>query len=570
MKDNIFNYFIAVIFYILFDDIFILNYNKSKNLINHNNIQEYQLLEEKNTINIIHNLILTIYSLFLIISLMKKNKNIQIIYLSLILIKYSSIFYFYENIDNNLYDFRRSMMWLFATPSMLSLYTNINKINYNSIKIKYHIIPSLLLVPFTFFKNNIFYDIFFYISCISQSYFIYNLFNLKHLKYTNLYIFFWLLFGVIGLLDFFNIFKTSTTNILYSISDLMVKLTSMIVIYDNEEQKLEISNYIDLQSITLLNNIYITLQNFKNENQLSNNCKKILNYISNSLNDIHINDNKDLIKIELLKKILPNDLDEKYFEQNINKYNKHDNVVILFTDIVSYSDFSCKNNEENVYNLLNEMYIRFDIILRKYKYLTKIETIGDSYMVVGNISNKNDMSECIYNIIMLGFEFIDSLKYLKIYNDLTREIRIGIHCGPIISGLLGLDIPRFCIIGNTVNYTSRLQTTSEPNKIQISEEIFKYVKDNPLFSFQKRDNIYLKNIGTKTTYLINTESKSKTNSFDNLLKLNNNDSNLSNHLLNENIGQYIESLDYSKKDELNINTFENDNEKTPFSKHSSI
>ncbi len=216
------------------------------------------------------------------------------------------------------------------------------------------------------------------------------------------------------------------------------------------------------------------------------------------------------------------------------------------------------------------MYIRFDIILRKYKYLNKIETIGDSYMVVGNISSNNNIEECIKNIIMLGFEFIDSLKYLKMYNNLTREIRIGIHCGPIISGLLGLDIPRFCLIGNTVNYTSRLQTTSEPNKIQISEEIFEYVKDNPFFSFQKRDNIYLKNIGTKTTYLINIESKSKTNSFNNLLKLNNNDSSLSDPLFNENIGQYIESLDSSKKDDININTLENDSEKTPFSKHSSI
>jgi class 3 adenylate cyclase len=528
--NNIFNYFIALIFYILFDDIFILNYNKSKNLINHNNIQEYQLIEEKNTIDIIHNFILTIYSLFLIISLMKKNKNIQIIYLSLILIKYSSIFYFYEEIDNTLYDFRRSMMWLFATPSMLSLYTNINKISFNSIKIKYHIIPNLLLVPFTFFKNNIFYDIFFYISCISQSYFVYNLFNFKHLKYTNIYIFFWLLFGTIGICDFFNLFKISTTNILYSISDLMVKLTCMIVIYDNEEQKLEISNYIDLQSITLLNNIYITLQNFKNENQLSDNCEKILKYISNSLNDIHINDKKDLIKIELLKKILPNDLDEKYFEKNINKYNKHDNVVILFTDIVSYTDFSCKNNEENVYNLLNEMYIRFDIILRKYKFLTKIETIGDSYMVVGNILNKNDISECIYNIIILGFEFIDSLKYLKIYNNLTREVRIGVHCGPIVSGILGLDIPRFCIIGNTVNYTSRLQTTSEPNKIQISDEIYEYIKDNSLFTFQKRENIYLKNIGTKTTYFVNIESKSKSSSLD----IDNEDINNKNNFDNKN------------------------------------
>ncbi len=554
MLTYFFNYFIATVFYILFDDIFILNYNKSKNLINNININnEYNLIEEKNTLHIIHNFILALYLIFLIISLLRQKMNIQIIYLSLILIKYSSIFYFHENIDNFLYDLRRSMMWLFATPAMLHLYTNINNINYSSIKIEYHIIPNLLLILFSFIKTNVLYNIFFYSSCISQSYFIYNLSNNIHLKYTNIYLFFWLLFGVIGIFNFFNLFKTSTINILFSISDLMVKLISILIIYDNEEQKLEINKYIDLQSITLLNNIYITLENFKNDNKLTDNCWKILNYISNSLNDIHLNEKKDLIKIELLKKILPFDLDEKYFEKNLNKFSKHDNVVILFTDIVSYSSFSSENNEEEVYNLLNEMYIRFDIILRKYKYLTKIETIGDSYMVVGNISNKDNIDESINNIIMLGFEFIDSLKYLKFYKELTKEIRIGIHCGPIVAGLLGLDIPRFCIIGNTVNFTSRLQTTSEPNKIQISEDIYNYVKDNQLFTFQKRENIFLKNIGKKTTYFINIESKSKSNSID---------------VLNENIDiNNLNNLNNLNDNVINLENINDNNDFTPLSKH---
>ncbi len=335
MKDIFFFYFIAIIFYFLFDDIFVLNYKKYTILDNTN-------FEEKETIKIIHNFILIIYSLFCILSLIKTIKNIQIIYVSIILIKYSSYFYFNENTNNFLYEFRRSLMWLFATPVMLDLYLLINKINFKSIKIQYHLIPMILNLPFLFFKNTIYYNLFFIFGCLSESYFIYNLFNLKHLKYTHLYIFFWSLFGVLQVIDFFNLFKTSTINIIYGISDLMVKLTSMIVIYDNEEQKLEISNFLDLQSITLMNNIYVTLENFKNDNIVSDNCNKIINYISDSLQDIHINEKKNLIKIELLKKILPYDLDEKYFMKNINKYTKHDNVVILFTDIVSYSDFSCK------------------------------------------------------------------------------------------------------------------------------------------------------------------------------------------------------------------------------------
>jgi hypothetical protein len=192
------------------------------------------------------------------------------------------------------------------------------------------------------------------------------------LKYTQIFISFWLLFGTIQICYELKIFNDFETNLLYAISDLMVKFIGVIIIFDNESQKFEISNRMDLQSIQLYSQIFQTIENFKNENELSNNCLVTMNFLHRILKDIHpSSENNNLIKIELLKKILPCDFDDKYLMTNINRYRHIDNLCVLFTDIVSYSEYSTIHDEKKIYMLLNEMYIKFDISLRKYKNIQK-------------------------------------------------------------------------------------------------------------------------------------------------------------------------------------------------------
>ncbi len=195
-------------------------------------------------------------------------------------------------------------------------------------------------------------------------------------------------------------------------------------------------------------------------------------------------------------------MEDKFLLSNVNRYKKHDNICVLFTDIVSYSKISHEFDEQVIYQLLNEIYIRFDFLLRRYKNLQKIETIGDSYMVVGDLTDMVNIEETVQSMVRFAFDLLDSVKSLKTPNGEQLHIRIGIHNGPVVVGVLGLDVPRLCVIGNTVNTTSRLESTSKPDRIQISESIYKYIENNEFYKCRERNNIHLKNIGTVNTFFI--------------------------------------------------------------------
>jgi class 3 adenylate cyclase len=310
------------------------------------------------------------------------------------------------------------------------------------------------------------------------------------------------MFGAVNSALLFGLISHDDSTLYYVITDLLAKFMTMSLIYDAEEQRIEIGNQMDLQSFHLISTILTTIYNYKEENELSNHCAHTLEYIKENIKAIIPKDTHKTAKIELLKKILPYDLDDSYLLSNINRYNKHENVCILFTDIVDYSDFSCKISETLLYNILNNIYTQFDIRIRKYKSLQKIETIGDSYMVVGDLMKQHDKSVYVKEMIQLAFDLNDICSTILLPNRESIRIRIGIHIGDVVVGLLGVDIPRLCVIGNSVNLTSRLESNSQPNKIHISREIYDIIKEDDMYDFKERPSTYLKNIGTYTTYFI--------------------------------------------------------------------
>lgn len=146
------------------------------------------------------------------------------------------------------------------------------------------------------------------------------------------------------------------------------------------------------------------------------------------------------------------------------------------------------------------MYTRFDKILEKYKYIQKIETIGHAYMVVGDMNNLHYNKELYIEMLHFAIEILNEVKNIRTPNH-NLEIRIGIHIGSYIISVLGYTNPRLCIIGKNINKSARLQSTSLPNTIQISEEFYNEVKDEDI-KFIKNENVLLKNIGIVTTYSI--------------------------------------------------------------------
>jgi class 3 adenylate cyclase len=221
-------------------------------------------------------------------------------------------------------------------------------------------------------------------------------------------------------------------------------------------------------------------------------------------------ENTDELKKELLTKLLPFNLDKEYIEQSsvFNKRStiKLDMICILFTDIVNYTELAKKYDDKIIFQLLNNIYNNFDNIRKKYPKLQKIETIGDAYMVVGDIyRSSNNHKLVIKEIILLAFDLVKSVKQIKTPDDIPLSIRIGITMGNVSIGILGNEIPRLCVVGNAVNVASRLQSTADIDSIQMTRHIYEKMDEidfNFIFDCILKENVFLKNLGTINTYNI--------------------------------------------------------------------
>ncbi len=496
---NTFYYLLSALFYITINDLLNIFVFPLENDIP---LQNYEIVKS------LTNFKLTIFTAFFILLIIKHNhhKLIENIYIAIIYIKYASLFYFHNNFNQKEEYIKRVLMWLFTTPAMLSMLAKVNNLDFNDLKPYYHILPTALHLISIPYMNHIYYKYFYIYAFLCQTYFIYNLNRLSHYKYIRIFIAIWLMFGTINSLLLSNIIDHNTSVLYYVLSDLIAKFITMSIIYDLEEYRIELGNQMDLQSFHLVTNMLTTIHKYKEENQISKECNNVINYLSETIKSIIPRNKNNVAKIELLKKILPYDLDDKYLLTNINRYQKHEDICILFTDIVNYSEFSNKLSESVLYELLNNIYTQFDIRLRKYKSLQKIETIGDTYMIVGDLTKHYNKRDYVNEMISMAFDLIQIANSIVLPNKEFLNIRVGIHIGDVVIGILGIDIPRLCVIGNNVNFTSRLESSSEKNKVHISNEIYEVIKDNEAYDFEKRININLKNIGVYDTYFVTLSS----------------------------------------------------------------
>ena len=200
----------------------------------------------------------------------------------------------------------------------------------------------------------------------------------------------------------------------------------------------------------------------------------------------------------LLLNILPKEIAQRLKSGETDIADKHDDVSIIFCDIVNFTPQAQKLNPNKLVKILNNIFKTFDDLSDKYG-IEKIKTIGDSYFAVGGLSNNKILSAV--NIIKLGKEFIRSIKEI---DDSTPEmelkIRIGVHTGPIVAGVIGKNKFAYDLWGASVNMANRLETTCPPGNIQISEETKTLLNDKFSYKIQKLTNI--KGIGSINTYLI--------------------------------------------------------------------
>jgi len=290
-----------------------------------------------------------------------------------------------------------------------------------------------------------------------------------------------------------------------------------VVISNYNEQEIFHKENMDLQSVNFVSYIIKSIKTFEiNNKNLTPFCSNLIKYVTKKFIQ-KIPTTNNTLKLELLKKILPFDLDKDYLNANANananantnsnaNARKFENICVLFMDIINYTELANKFDSDTIFLLLNNIYNDFDDLIKKYYHLQKIETIGDAYMVVGDIfRNEQNEKVVIQEIILLGLDFIKGVKKIQTPDNIPLSIRIGINMGSVNIGILGNEIPRLCVVGNTVNVASRLQSTADKDVIQISENIYEISKNiqyDNLIEYHKKTNVFLKNIGMVTTYSI--------------------------------------------------------------------
>jgi class 3 adenylate cyclase len=405
-------------------------------------------------------------------------------------------------------------MWLFATPLMLQMYCDVNNINLHTINIQYHIIPVAINVCIYPYKNTVIYYCFISISWLLILFFIKTLYSNKHLLFTNIYLFIWTIFALLNLIDLFEITDRYNVNLYYFFTDMISKMIVCIIVSDYNEKELAQLDNMDLQSVQFISYMITNITKYKNDNIIiTSKCNAFIDFTLRRFLS-KIPENKTILEQELLKKILPFDFDKEYIEnvnstatENLGKNAKHFNMIcILFTDIVNYTELAKKYDDTIIFKLLYNIYIAFDKSIKKYPHLQKIETIGDAYMVVGDIFRSCiNHKIVIKEIILFALDIITEIKIIQTPDNIPLSIRIGINIGNVSIGILGNEIPRLCVVGNAVNMAARLQSTADIDTIQFSRHIYEQLHEisfDKKLNIVKKDNVFLKNMGSITTYNI--------------------------------------------------------------------
>ena len=204
---------------------------------------------------------------------------------------------------------------------------------------------------------------------------------------------------------------------------------------------------------------------------------------------------------ELLLNILPMDIARELKEKGTAQAKKYESVTVLFTDFKGFSIVAEKMSADDLVSEIDFCFKEFDRIIQKYP-IEKIKTIGDSYMAVGGLPITNQTHAI--DVIKAALELRDFIEDHKQKNKAKGkpifEVRIGAHSGNVVAGIVGLKKFAYDIWGDTVNLASRMESSSEAGKVNISGTTYELVKDH--FDCTYRGKIKAKNKGEVDMYFV--------------------------------------------------------------------
>ena len=212
---------------------------------------------------------------------------------------------------------------------------------------------------------------------------------------------------------------------------------------------------------------------------------------------------KELLQMEQMKSerlilnILPKPIAERLKKNEKNISSSYEDVTILFSDIVGFTQMSSLLTPSDLVALLNDLFTRFDKRAESLG-LEKIKTIGDAYMAAGGVPVPRADHADIVADMALGM--LEDLAEFNRDNQMSLQMRIGLNSGPVVAGIIGFTKFSYDLWGSTVNVASRMESSSVIGKIQISPSTAKALSGR--FDLQGREVIEVKGIGKVLTHFL--------------------------------------------------------------------
>ncbi|KAK3523212.1 hypothetical protein QTP86_022935 [Hemibagrus guttatus] len=201
----------------------------------------------------------------------------------------------------------------------------------------------------------------------------------------------------------------------------------------------------------------------------------------------------------LLTQMLPRSVAAQLIAGRTVRAETYDCVTVYFSDIEGFTAMSASLTPMQVVNMLNDLYTHFDNIIDHHD-VYKVETIGDAYMVVSGLPIRNG-DEHAREVARMSLAVVQGMEnFQSVHVPQQRlKVRIGIHSGPCVAGVVGLKMPRYCLFGDTVNTASRMESYGLPLKIHLSSST-KSLLDTT-FQCELRGDIHIKGKGLLDFYL---------------------------------------------------------------------
>ncbi|XP_056426099.1 retinal guanylyl cyclase 1 [Hyla sarda] len=233
---------------------------------------------------------------------------------------------------------------------------------------------------------------------------------------------------------------------------------------------------------------------------------RMLEQYSSNLEDL-IRERTEELEVEkqktdkLLTQMLPPSVAEALKTGTAVEPEYFDQVTIYFSDIVGFTTISSLSDPIEVVDLLNDLYTLFDAIIGSHD-VYKVETIGDAYMVASGLPKRNDNRHAA-EISNMSLDILSSVGSFKMRHmpEVPVRIRIGLHSGPCVAGVVGLTMPRYCLFGDTVNTASRMESTGLPYRIHVNVSTVNILNSlQEGYKVEVRGKTELKGKGEEFTY----------------------------------------------------------------------